>query len=180
MRFGYVWKGPGVPTLDRQRSMVGKAERWVEDAKGERSERDLAVSILRDGDELRVATARVLGDDIVDLHHVLAAVAEAGAHVTIAEYRGQFQGSREMATLTEDFQGSRQKDQTQAARERLKKLPPGKRGGRSKKVIPNGREDEFIELWCVKDNSKRFVARQFDTTTKVVDRWAAERGLPEK
>ena len=53
-------------------------------------------------------------------------------------------------------------------------------GGRPSKPLPADREEEFRTLWSIKANSKRFVAKRFETTTRVVDRWAAERGLPAK
>lgn len=180
MRFAYVWKGPNVPTVTQQRAILAGADRMVEEKRAGREERDLTASILRPGDQLCVATARCIADNVIDLHNVLAVIGEQQATLWVADLGMDFQGSKAMATITEDFQQTQRKERTKAAREKLKRLPKGKRGGRKKKDIPAEREDEFRELWSIKANSKRYVARKFDTTTKVVDRWAAERGLPEK
>ena len=180
MKFGYVWIGANAPTEKQQRSMLSGAERVKVDKAPSWEARDQLVRILRPGDQLCVAAAVCAADTVVDLHQVLAEIAEKDAFLWVADLGRAFQGSRAMADITEDFQTTRHHEQTKAAREKLKKLPKGKQGGRPRKPIPEGREEEFDALWSVKDNSKRFVAKTFDTTTKVVDRWAEERGLPPK
>lgn len=72
------------------------------------------------------------------------------------------------------------KSLTDAARAAQRKLPKSKRGGRPVKALPENRRDEFVDLWSIKDNSKRFVARRFSTTPRVVDRWAEQLDLPAK
>ena len=178
MRFGYVWIGANAPTEKKQRAMLTGAARMRLERAPARVERDKLIGMLRAGDQLCIASAVCAADSVVELHQVLAAVAAKGAALWVADLGEAFQGSDAMARITEDFQTTRHHEQTKAAREKLKKLPKGKRGGRPAKPIPEGREEEFDALWSVKDNSKRFVARQFETTTKVVDRWAEERGLP--
>lgn len=180
MRFGYLWKGPNVPTVREQRAMLSRAEKIIEEKPGTRVERDLLCGIVREGDQVCVATSLCAGDDIVDLHHVLAALRDVGASLWVADFGRDFQGSMAMAEITEDFIDQRRQQQTQKAREKLRKLPKSKRGGRPVKALPEHRRDEFVDLWSIKDNSKRFVARRFETTPRVVDRWAEQLDLPAK
>lgn len=184
MKFGYVWEGSGSADKARQKTALlaygcDKGKMEVERSPA-RDARDGILSILREGDEFCAFSAQHIADDIVELHWILASVAGRGAYVYLVDFGQRFQGSEEMARLTEDYIGERRKEQTKAARERLKKLPKSARGGRPPRKLKPEEEPTFIAMWENRFKSKGDMARRFKCHKGKLDKWAAELGLGAK
>ncbi|NOX95104.1 MAG: hypothetical protein GXP04_08405 [Alphaproteobacteria bacterium] len=184
MKFGYVWRGSGAISEKGQRETlsaygVAKARLTVETTPA-RDERDKILRILRPGDEFCAYSAAYIADDIVELHQILAAVGTAGALVHLIDFGKSFTGDWDMARITEDYVGVKRKEQTKSARERLKKLPTGKRGGRPKRILTAVEILEFTEQWENEFCSIGMMSRHFKCSKKKVSAWAAELGLGEK
>lgn len=186
MRFGYVWRGRDALPVEEQESVlvadcgVAKNRIYREKAPA-RDERDDCLSIMRQGDEFCVWSSRYIADDVVELHQILAALAERGAALYVVDFGQAFQGSRDMARITEDYVDARRKEQTRAARERLKKLPAGKRGGRPAAIeMTPAQRALFRRLWRDAQVSTADMAREFDCSKSTISREAKKLKLGPK
>lgn len=184
MKFGYVWRGSGARDEKHQRKVLTSygvtAKRLIRETSPARDERDRIFSILRKGDEVCVVSAQYLADDIVELHWLFASANERGAHVYVAEFGRKFTGSVDMAQITEDYIGVKRKEQTQAARDRLKKLPVAMRGGRPRRQLTAEEETKFIADWENKFVSKGKMAKDFKCHKDKLEEWRQGLGLGEK
>lgn len=185
MRFGYVWRGrDALPDREQEAFLaeyrVAPAKVFREKAPA-RDERDQILSVVRPGDEICVYSARYIADDIIELHRILAHLAEREAALYVIEFSEAFQGSRAMARLTEDYVDTRRKEQTRAARERLKKLPAGSRGGRPPAIkMDKDRRLHFKQLWADRTVSTADMAREFDCHKSTISREAKKMKLGPK
>lgn len=184
MKFGYVWRGSGAKTEKAQRKTLEAygvpAAKIISETSPARDERDSILSVLREGDEFCAFSAHHIADDIVELHWILASAAERGAYVYLIDFGRKFQGSVAMAQVTEDYVGARRKEQTKAARERLKKLPKSARGGRPKRQLSEEQILEFTEQWENEFVSLGMMAKHFKCHKNKLYDWAKELGLGEK
>lgn len=183
MRLGYVWIGPGALTEEQQRvalRSLGCAEKDIaKDVAPSRKERNFMLSLVRPGDELCVVASRYFASDAGELHRLLAQAGKQSGAVYFMSSGAAFTSTPELAEMTTEFVEDGNSEQTRKARERHAQLPQGRKGGRPAKALPKGREDEFVQLCHVKGQTYRHLARTFQTSVRVVKRWAEERGLPQ-
>lgn len=184
MKFGYVWRGSGARSEKDQRKALASygvpAAKMFRETSPARDERDRTLAVCRPGDEICVVSAAYIADDIVELHWILAALAEREASLYVAEFSRSFVGSKDMADITEDFIGMKRKDQTKAAREKLKKLPRHARGGRPPRKLTEDEQAVFIEKWSNKFVSLNEMAKEFKCHKDKLFEWAGDLGLDEK
>lgn len=184
MKFGYVWRGSGAKDEKAQQRALSAygcpAVKMVRETSPARDERDRILSILRPGDEFCAVSAAYIADDIVELHWILSAVEKAGASVYLVEFGENFVGSEPLARLTEDYAATKRKEQTKAARERLKKLPRHARGGRPRRNLDPADYDEFIAQWNNKFVSFNEMASRWRCHKDKLFEWAGELDLGDK
>lgn len=184
MKFGYVWQGSGaIPKAQQAKALSAYGctkQRISVETSPDRDTRDEILSIIRENDEICVFSASYIADDIVELHWILGALGSRGAALYVVEFSEKFVGSQAMARITEDYIGEKRKEQTKAARDRLKKLPRTMRGGRPRRQLTEDETPIFIAMWNNKFKSKGDLARYFKCHKDKLEEWRKDLGLDEK
>lgn len=188
MRFGYTAKIKGSASEAEQREALVEigASKIIDEGephwppKPRRPHRpqlaDL-ISILREGDQLCVYSARHLARNAGDLFRALAAVTAKGASVYVVDMADDFTADESHARIADAFAGDKRRAQTEAARN----APRKNRGGRPPALTLNGADlAEFKRMWRDGAVDREMIARRFGCSVATVVRRAGDLKLGAK